>query len=195
MNYRPHQTLVTVALIAALGGCSSANTGTSDQPPHAARNTASDCAGASYRFTPITKSTVLAYLSAPQHVTAGAVPNDLMALHVVRAQAESSAGTADARAAYAAFLKKLDRDDAAKLGVRVGVPTSQFISSAPETVVVYRAPDVFTAQFARTCASGSGPTAFGTVSTWTNPRDGLVGCDIKGKMPAHTELAQRLGCG
>ena len=65
MKHRPPTTLAALALIAALGGCSSANTGTSDQPPHAARNSAADCAGASYRFTTITKSTVLAYVSAP----------------------------------------------------------------------------------------------------------------------------------
>jgi hypothetical protein len=123
------------------------------------------------------------------------VPNGLLPVQTVRAAAASSAGGTDARRAFDAFVTTLGRDDAAGLGVVFPAGAGgRTITSGPGVFVEYRASDVFTSHFVRTCGTGGGGSAYGTVTTWAVPRDGILECGTTDKLPAHVALAGALAC-
>ena len=183
--------LLTVGLLTA--ACST------QQPKHTNLPSASadSCTKAEYHFTPTTKTTVLAFLSPAHTVTKGGttLPEDLVPVQRVASSASSSAGTADAHRAYAEFVKQLGRDDVPPIDTAVGTAQGQVVSpTEPGTYALFRAPDVFTAQFTRTCGSSRTAAAYGTVTAWANPRDGDVQCGTTDSIPAHAALARTLAC-
>ncbi|MEY9874305.1 hypothetical protein ABH931_003800 [Streptacidiphilus sp. MAP12-33] len=160
--------------------------------------TADSCAGAVYHFTPTARTTVLAFLSPPHTVATGgaALPEDMVPVGKVVSSASSSSGTADADRAYAVFVRQLGGTDTPAVDTAVPPAQDQVVSpSAPGTYALYRAADVFTAQFSRTCGPSPAITAYGTVTTWDLPRDGDIQCGTTTSIPPHAALARTLACG
>jgi hypothetical protein len=188
--------------VSGLGVACSAQQPPAPAQPGASAPTAADrssCTGAVYHFTTATKTTVLAFLSPPHTITKGGtvLPEDLVPVQPVTSAAASSAGAQDADRAYTAFVQQTGRDDAPPLGTAMRPAMSQTVSpSTAGTYALYRAADVITAQFTRTCGPGRPGTAYayGTVTTWVVPRDGLVQCGTTDAIPPHAALARTLAC-
>ena len=186
----------------ALVSCSAAPAQQRVLPKTAAA--AAACTGAAYHFDKPVVVKVLSSLT-PVHTVRGghALPDDQRQVMAVRSWARSSAGDADATAAYRAFVATADRGDFGD-GVFVGAQPLGTIAPVPSPepgtlgghgtvrLATYTETGVWTAHFRRSCAHG--PSSTGTVVAWTENGGGIVQCGITTDLPPVALLAEQMAC-
>jgi hypothetical protein len=202
----PQRLRLIVPLLLATGlalvSCSSAPAQQRVLPKAAAAATA--CTSAAYHFDKPVMVKQLTSLTSAHTVRGGhAIPDDERQVMAIRSWAQSSAGDADAKAAYRAYLAAADRgdfgDDALTndhpLGTIASVPRPEpgtLNSHRAARLASYSETLVWTAHFRRSCAHG--PSSTGTVVAWTEDGGGMVQCGLTAHLTPVPLLAEEMAC-